>query len=58
MFGRSDLRLMTDSGRILNLVFSDKELGSVAGVAPVDIVGDLPGPAEWRPKVRPPSREP
>jgi hypothetical protein len=47
MFGRKDLRLLTDQGRVLNLVFSDKELGSIADVAPVDVAGELPGLSEW-----------
>ncbi len=46
LFGRSDLQLLTDSGRLFNLKFSDKEL-SASNFAHVDIIGDLPAEQNW-----------
>jgi hypothetical protein len=43
------VQLRTDDGRLLNLKLSDQGLGSAAGVAQVEVSGDLPrSPAEWR----------
>ena len=49
VFGRLGVQILTDSGRLLDLRFSDKELGRATNVAQVEVTGDLPGsPAEWR----------
>ena len=49
LFGRTDIQLLTDDGRLLNLKFSEKELASTSGVAHVDVTGDLPStPLDWR----------
>lgn len=42
VFGRRDIRLRTDDGRLLDLRFSDKTLRNDADVAHVDVAGDLP----------------
>jgi hypothetical protein len=41
MFGRKDLRLLTDDGRCLNLAFSEKQLLAATSVAHVDVTGGL-----------------
>lgn len=46
LFGRSDLQLFTDSGRIFKLKFSDKEL-LAPNFASVEITGDLPAERNW-----------
>lgn len=48
VFGRRDIKLLTEDGRLLGLYFSGKQLPPAAGVAHVDVVGDLPRPSEWR----------
>jgi hypothetical protein len=49
VFGRFGVQLLTDNGRLLDLRFSDKELGRASNVAQVEVTGDLPGSlAEWR----------
>jgi hypothetical protein len=49
VFGRSDVQLLTDSGRLLDLRFSDKGLRASSDVAHVDVTGDLPPtPESWR----------
>jgi hypothetical protein len=49
VFGRRGVRLRTDDGRLLNLSFSDRVLGSTIDVANVDVTGDLPDtPMLWR----------
>lgn len=44
VFGRNDVQLLTDDGRLLDLKFSEKELSAESGVAHVDVTGDLPSP--------------
>lgn len=48
VFGREDLRLRTDEGRLLSLRFSEKRLSSDVGAAHVDLLGELPAAADWR----------
>lgn len=49
VFGRRDVQLLTDDGRLLNLVFSEKALRSASDVAHVDVTGELPAtPQSWR----------
>lgn len=49
VFGRRDVQLLTDEGRLLNLVFSEKALVSASDVAHVDVTGELPTtPQSWR----------
>lgn len=48
VFGRKDLRLLTDDGRILSLRFSEKRLRSASDAAHVDVVGGLPPASGWR----------
>lgn len=47
-FGRDDLQLLTDDGRLLSLRFSEKELPEGSDAAHVDVAGDLPSRSEWR----------
>ena len=47
-FGRKNLRLRTDDGRLLDLRFSEKQLLTAAETAHVDVAGDLPAQNEWR----------
>ena len=44
-FGRRDLQLRTDDGRILDVRFSGKRLDPSGGAAHADIAGDRHGPA-------------
>jgi hypothetical protein len=49
VFGRKDVQLLTDDGRLLDLMFSEKELLPSSDVAHVDGTGDLPTtPQLWR----------
>jgi hypothetical protein len=48
VFGRNDLQLRTDEGRLLKLRFSEKRLSSDVRAAHVDLVGELPAAADWR----------
>jgi hypothetical protein len=49
VFGRVDVQLLTDEGRLLDLRFSDKALRAATEVAHVDVTGDLPPtPQDWR----------
>jgi len=49
VFGRRDVQLLTDDGRLLDLVFSEKALRSASDVAHVDVTGELPAtPQSWR----------
>jgi hypothetical protein len=48
VFGRDDVQLLTDDGRLLDLRFSEKELLAASDVAHVDVTGDLPtDPESW-----------
>ncbi|QCI69438.1 hypothetical protein E8M01_26290 [Phreatobacter stygius] len=42
VFGRNDVQLLTDDGRLLDLKFSEKELRTASDVAHVDVTGELP----------------
>lgn len=46
IFGRKDVQLFTDDGRLLDLKFSEKNLPLTSDVAHVDVTGQLP--AKWR----------
>ncbi len=49
VFGRKDVQLLTDNGRLFHLRFSDKELLPASDVAHVDVTGELPTtPRTWR----------
>jgi hypothetical protein len=48
VFGRKNLRLLTDDGRCLSLRFSEKRLRSASEAAHVDVTGELPPVSEWR----------
>ena|SRR5579872_5198078 len=49
VFGRTDIQLLTDEGRLLNLRFSDKRLNSESEAAQVEVTGELPAtPLSWR----------
>jgi hypothetical protein len=49
VFGRKDVQLLTDNGRLFNLRFSEKELLPASDVAHVDVKGELPAtPRTWR----------
>ena len=47
-FGRNDLSLRTDDGRVLSLRFSGKRLAAESAVAHADVRGDLPHAKDWR----------
>jgi hypothetical protein len=48
LFGRRDVQLLTDDGRLLNLLFCEKALRSAGDVAHVDVTGELPAtPQSW-----------
>ena len=42
MFGRKDVQLLTDDGRVLRLAFSEKKLAPTGDSAHVDVTGELP----------------
>jgi hypothetical protein len=48
IFGRRDLQLLTEEGRRLTLLFSDKQLPATSDVAHVDVTGGLPEAVDWR----------
>jgi len=48
IFGRGNVKLLTDDGRTLSLRFSEKQLREASDCAHVDISGDVPSAAEWR----------
>jgi hypothetical protein len=48
VFGRRDLKLVTESGRQLGLRFSDKKLAGDGDAAHVDITSGLPEAKNWR----------
>ena len=45
VFGRKDLQLLTEDGRLLDLKFSEKALPPSSDVVHVDVTGNLP--AAW-----------
>lgn len=47
LFGRKDLHLLTDDGRILTIQFSERHLPAASDATPVDVAGDLPLQSEW-----------
>lgn len=47
-FGRHDLSIRTDDGRILGLRFSGRRLSQTSDVAHADVRGGLPDAKEWR----------
>jgi hypothetical protein len=47
-FGRRNLRLTTDQGRVLDVRFSGKRNDATKAAAHADIGGDLPPADEWR----------
>ena len=47
-FGRNDLSLRTDDGRVLSLRFSGKRLAAESDVAHAAVRGGLPDPKDWR----------
>jgi hypothetical protein len=47
-FGRRNLRLTTDQGRVLEMRFSGKRNDARRAEAHADVRGDLPPAAEWR----------
>jgi hypothetical protein len=47
-FGRRNLRLTTDQGRVLEMRFSGKRNDARRAEAHADIRGDLPAASEWR----------
>jgi hypothetical protein len=47
-FGRNDLSLRTDDGRVLSLRFSGKRLPPGSDVAHADVRDGLPDEKEWR----------
>lgn len=47
LFGRRDVQLRTDDGRLLDLRFSEKKLLSTAESAHVDVTGELPVLQDW-----------
>ena len=46
-FGRKNLQLLTDEGRLLSLQFSERRLRSTSDVAHVNVTGELPAASEW-----------
>lgn len=44
IFGRKDVRLMTDDGRLLALHFSEKNLPAASSAAHVEVTGDVDTP--------------
>ena len=47
VFGRKDLQLLTEEGRLLSLRFSERQLRSETDAAHVDVAGELPPVSEW-----------
>ena len=48
VFGRRDLKLVTESGRELGIRFSEKKLGGEGDAAHIDITSGLPDAKNWR----------
>jgi hypothetical protein len=49
VFGRKDVQILTDDGRLLDLRFSAKELLPMVDFAHVDVKGELPaGSRSWQ----------
>lgn len=47
-FGRRDVSLRTEDGRVLTIRFSGKRLNPESSAAHVDAAGDLPPPKKWK----------
>jgi hypothetical protein len=48
VFGRRDIHLRTDDGRVLSIRFSGKRLSRESDAAHVDVGGDLPSAKQWK----------
>lgn len=48
VFGRKDLQLRTDDGRVLSIRFSERRLRLTSDTAHVEVSGELPLRSEWR----------
>lgn len=49
VFGRKNVQLLADDGRLFQLSFSEKGLRAASEVAHVDVTGELPtNPVSWR----------
>lgn len=48
VFGRNDIQLRTDDGRVFALRFSEKKLLAAAESAHVEVTGELPVQQDWR----------
>ena len=48
VFGRRDVQLRTDYGRLPELKFSEKKLLAASETAHVDVTGELPVPQDWQ----------
>jgi hypothetical protein len=48
LFGRRDLQLLMNDGRVVSLRFSERKLTPDGDAAHVDIAGGLPPAADWR----------
>jgi hypothetical protein len=48
VFGRKDLQLVTEGGRLLSLRFTEKKLGAEGGAAHIDVTAGLPSAKDWR----------
>jgi hypothetical protein len=48
VFGRKDVRLLTDDGHTLTLRFAERRLRSASDAAHVDVAAGLPAASEWR----------
>ncbi|TAL76476.1 MAG: hypothetical protein EPN75_14365 [Beijerinckiaceae bacterium] len=47
VFGRNDIQLRTDDGRLFALRFSEKKLLAAAESAHVEVTGELPVQQDW-----------
>jgi len=47
VFGRNDIQLRTDDGRLFALRFSEKKLLATAQSAHVEVTGELPVQQDW-----------
>lgn len=48
VFGRKDIQLVTEGGRLLSLRFTEKKLGAEGDAAHVDVTAGLPSAKDWR----------
>jgi hypothetical protein len=47
VFGRGNVELVTNDGRVLSVRFSERRLSPASDVACVEVGGELPTPQEW-----------